>query len=262
MKKIILFVLICAGASSLSAQSGGQLYADDSAGSTPKEQTSCWQGCISLWLYSNLIVNYQRYPYENPSVSNFIIYERYMPNELQNRDQRSQFISFDSVAEEKVFPGRPYFYNADFQYGETSSGNKTMQGSLRGRFFRIIGPELEYRRVNLDGKDLNYYALGVNIPIFQFSGFMPELYVQSSHFSGVAKESGITYGFQLFSYPFKPVSFMARYGWVRLGQYNFHDKELRLGLLMWRLEPFVSWRSMRSGSINLGGYTGGVKVWF
>ena len=216
---------------------------------------SCVETCIDLlpiWFEANASINYSSYPYSHEQ-NNFICVDS--DEEYQARcfegDGSSWYLSLES--------GWQYAFD---------NGNAGF-ARLSGKIFKFFGPEFEFKRLVDDNNDkLDYYAFGINIPLFQLSGFSPDLYVQKSYLRGVIDRDGISYGIIINSYPINPISLMFRFGVQSFGNIkgedyasmDFYDYEGRLGLVFYRLEIFGGYRRISTELTKIHGPIVGIKI--
>ncbi len=281
-------------------ESGKRNTGSSSGGSSSKKGSSfdsnddndddCISSCMGdiitalgmIWYSHNFLIYYSDYPYSDPEKNSFINAMPYIflksDNELaDNRFSdngikgRSLDHEKDPVEKEKnIRPNlsdyKHYFYTLDSGYkscGDDGSGGFV---SLRGRFWKYLGPEFEAMRIS-DGKDhLAYYAAGANIPLFQNSYFSPDFYLQAVYLRGVIDMSGVAYGIIINSYPFRPVTLFLRAGQHLYTKdeysYKFIDLEGRIGLILYRFEIFAGYRRLKTEYAELKGPFTGIKFYF
>lgn len=216
----------------------------------------CVDMCIfifPLWLEANLDLEYAPYPYSHKE-NNFIC----------NDTKEQSFYG-------GCFDGRGTIWYLTLEAGGQYAFDEGNAGFARlsGKILRFFGPEFEFKRLVDENKDkLDYYAFGINIPIFQFSGFSPDIYVQAAYMRGVLDRNGISYGVIINSYPFNPVSLMFRFGvqsyrnikGEEYGSMDLYDYEGRLGIVFYRLELFGGYRRLSSDFVKIHGPIFGLKM--
>jgi hypothetical protein len=235
-----------------------------------------------LWVSHHLMVYYSDYPYGNSQKNHFVNYVAPLFGNSDGKDPGDDLLDDDiheknSSQEKKLSDEQEdseldlsayknYFYSIDGgfrDYGENGSGGFV---SLRGRFWKFIGPECEAMRID-DGKDhLDYYAIGINIPVFQNSYISPDFYIQAAYMRGVIDLDGMAYGIIINSYPFKPVTLFFRAGQQVYHkdkyEYKFIDIEGRIGLILYRFELFAGYRRVKTEYAELKGPFTGIKFHF
>ena len=234
-----------------------------------------WYGCItagSLWFVMNRSLEYSQFPYHQDEKSNFVCNYSI---DLAGEETPIQEIAVkeipDSPDVKGCFNGKSWFLTLEGGGQYAYDNGNGWGGRLSGKIFKLIGPEIEAKRI-VDRNDdhLDYYAIGVNIPIIQFSGFMPDFYLQAAYLRGIIERDGISYGIIINSYPVKPFSFMLRFGrqsygnikGEEYGNMKFYDYEGRVGVIFNRFEIFAGYRKTAALYAELKGPVAGVKVFF
>lgn len=266
---------------SKSGNSGPGSSGSGSGSSTSNDDlASCLGDCLfnsclmtgSFWFLLNHSLEYAEYPYYDNEKSNFIC--NYSVN-YKKREEPVQEISYNEISETGLtkgcFDGKDWYLTIEGGAQNAYDNGTGGFGRLSGKIFRLIGPEIEAKRlVDKNDDHLDYYALGINIPIVQFSGFMPDFYIQAAYLRGVINRSGISYGIIINSYPVKPLSFMFRFGKqsyenIKGDGYNrmkFYDYEGRAGIVISRMEIFAGYRKCATENVELKGPVVGIKVFF
>ena len=235
-----------------------------------------WDGCISpvgsLWFVMNHSLEYSKYPYYQNEKSNFICN---YSMDLTGTDTPIQEIALKEIPDSPkirgCFDGKEWFLTVEGGWQNAFDNGTGGFGRLSGKIFRLIGPEIEAKRI-VDKNDdhLDYYAIGVNIPLVQFSGFMPDFYIQAACLRGIIDRNGVSYGIIINSYPVKPLSFMLRFGrqsygnikGEEYGDMKFYDYEGRVGIIFNRFEIFAGYRKTAAIYAELKGPVAGIKVFF
>lgn len=235
-----------------------------------------WEACISplvyLWVDLNCELEYSKYPYYDTEKSNFIC--NYIISSKKQDDSKPEIIDIsmpDSSQGKGCFDGKSWFLTIEGGGQNAYDNGKGGFGRISGKIFKLLGPELEAKRL-VDKNDdyLDYYAMGVNIPIVQFSGFMPDFYVQAAFLRGVIERDGVSYGIIINSYPVRPLSLMVRFGrqsygnikGQEYGNMKFYDYEGRIGIIFNRFEIFAGYRNMEALYAEIRGPVAGVKIFF
>ena len=272
----------------------GSGMGNEGGGCTPgsdSSECSCIAPMLKLlfgpWFYHNLSIIYFPYPYshvtlfQKPDYSkdyeNFIGYcdveESSTGGLVYNQKRVSVWAEkVDGVLSRTVLE-RPeltdfknYYLTFDLGAQDLGDEGRGYFGAIRGKFWKFIGPEIEVRHMD-DGRDiLNYYAVGINISIYQISGFMPDFYLQHISFRGLMHMSGWAYGLTVHSYPVKPLALFFRMGkqyfYTDSFKYKFVDLEGRAGFLINRYELFGGYRRIKTDFAALKGPLAGVKLHF
>jgi len=241
------------------SSNSGQSFSDSSSSgqvSFDSSEEACLDACIiilPLWIGANLSLEYSPYPYSHDT-NNFIC------NDAGDEN------SYNKCFEGK---GSAWFLTLESGWQHAFDNGNAGFARLSGKIFRFFGPEFEFKRLVDDNKDkLDYYAFGINIPIFQFSGFSPDIYVQASYLRGILERNGVSYGIIINSYPIRPISLMFRFGVQSFGNIkgedygsmDFYDYEGRLGLILYRLEIFGGYRHIKTELTKIHGPVAGIKM--
>lgn len=265
-----------------SSGSGSSNSGSGSSGSGNNDLADCiggciWDGCLSfgsLWFLINHSLEYSKYPYYQDEKNNFIC--NYSIDQT-GKDSPSQVqeIAYkeipDSPKIKGCFDGKDWFLTLEGGWQNAFDNGTGGFGRISGKIFRLIGPEIEAKRiVDKNDEHLDYYAIGVNIPIVQFSGFMPDFYIQAAFLRGIIDRNGVSYGIIINSYPVRPLSFMLRFGrqsygnikGEEYGKIKFYDYEGRVGIIFNRFEIFAGYRKTAALYAELKGPVAGVKIFF
>lgn len=254
--------------SSKSGGSGSGSYG--SGGGGDECMGECTLFIFQLWFAANMYLEYDKYPYHTSGKNNFVCNYPFLNNSSAGRDPGLTETGYnDSGSGTGCFDGKKWFLTLEGggQYA-FDNGNGGF-ARLSGKIYKIIGPEFEAKRIVDDyGDHLDYYAAGVNIPIVQFSGFMPDFYIQAIFLKGVIERNGTAFGIIINSYPVKPLSFMLRFGSQSYGNIkgkdygnmDFYDYEGRIGVILNRFEFFAGYRKIGSEEVKLGGPVAGIKI--
>ena len=204
---------------------------------------------FALWMIHNLSTHYKPYPYADYSGDYFFEHDpSYFGGDVTRYESGSMKYS------------KPYYYS--IEAGRQWARDEGSGGfvSLRGKFWKFFGPELEAWRLD-DGEDkLDYYAVGLNIAIFQFDYFSLDYYGQYSRFKGVVDLKGYSNGGRITIYPGANLSLMLKAGALMYEHITFADYEGRVGYYINRVELFAGWRQIKSGAAELGGPIAGLKI--
>lgn len=241
---------------------------------------------LPLWFAVNRNLIYAPYPYHYSDRNHFICNYDIPDNEkrgdsnnsdkkadieIQNkRGMRSDSSSGIPASSKKgCFNGSSWYlaFEGGVQYA-SENGNAAF-GRISGKLFRFLGPEIEVKRLKDKNDDhLDYFALGINIPVVQFSGFSPDLYIQRAMLRGIIERKGVSYGIIVNSYPVSPLSMMLRIGVQSYENINgkefknveLHDYEYRIGVILNRFEIFAAYRHVGSDSADIKGPLAGIKL--
>ncbi|MCP4137400.1 MAG: hypothetical protein GY754_40915 [bacterium] len=265
--------------------------------SSDSSGSSCGAGCVSdffsgcfelftqaaatIWVDMNMAVHYSDYPYKAGEENNFIQYD---PKYLQKKDDAAKpapditversgtgwidpqtDIHEDEDVDEssiEIDTIKNYFYTieAGGQWARDYGG--AYSAAIGGRFWKFIGPEMEFKHTWDGSNHLVYIAAGINIPIIQHDYCTPDIYVQGSFMRGIISKNGVAFGLIFRSYPVKPLSLMFRLGTREYGSISFIDLEGRVGVILNRVEIFAGYRHITSKEASIGGPLGGIKVFF
>ncbi len=243
-------------------------------------------GCIteigkaigSIWIAHNLSAFYSSYPYEHSGEGNFIcnlpVFEEMFNKEKPdvNEDKEST-LEIDTTCEMNPPPefDHTYFITTDIGGQWARDEGSGIFATLRGKITRIIGPEIEYKRIIDDDNHLDYLAIGLNLSIFQHNYFSPDFYLQYARMSGIAALSGVAFGVIANLYPVKPLHIMIRIGKQFYSeqeseevyrQIDFIDFEWQIGFMLNRFELFAGYRHIETDYAALGGPICGIRFWF
>lgn len=244
-------------------------------------------GTFYLWWIFNYNLRYNKYPYQFHDSNNYIFHYQDLSISETEKDEEEQIdksdntnknasdensdegiINFARMNKGTGFEDKNYCYTFDTGYQYAFDNGNGIYAEIRGKFYKLIGPEIEYRRLVDDQDHLDYYAIGLNIPIVQFSGFLPDFYFQKIFLKGVIERDGYAWGLIINSYPVKPFSFMLRigeqsYNNIKGREYanmKFMDYEARAGVVYSRFEIFAGYRHMKAKEAEIKGPEIGVKI--
>jgi hypothetical protein len=246
---------------------------------------------VKLWIDVNLDVRYNKYPYQFLDSNNFIFYIEPSLKKPENRNDFKQVeinktkdlmntydIPDKSSDTEKTkhislnkgtqFEDKNYYFTIEGGYQYAFDNGNGIFATLRGKFYKLIGPEIEAKRIIDNHDHLDYYAFGLNIPIVQFSGFLPDFYFQKIFLKGIIDRDGYAYGLIINSYPIKPISLMVRIGEQSYnnikgkdyGNIKFMDYEGRIGVIYNRFEIYVGYRHIKAEYAKIEGPEFGIKI--
>ena len=211
---------------------------------------------LLIWTGSQ-VKGYTPYPYSGSAYSNFVVLEK--DASIGTKGPDVEVVIPESVQD--THPGSGFFLAIDIGGQYAYSNGMGCFASVTGRFWKYIGPELEYKRF-WDGDDyLDMYAAGLNIPLFQRSGFILELYGQGAWMRGVTRLSGWIVGGIIRSFPFQPVVLQFRCGYHVYDDIEFTDLEGRAGVILWRVEFFGGYRYLKAKYAQIDGPVFGIRVW-
>lgn len=261
------------GGSSGEGSSGGSDDVDDCLTDLLSECLGqCLASAFDLWIEVNMPVYYSDYPYSADNKKNSFIYydPAYNPegerdcSGLYDEEEEERCEEYNSSLRNSYTPSpelKHYYFTIEGGGDWFRDEGKGFHAALSGKIARFFGPEIEYRRIS-DGEDyLNYYAIGINIPLFQFDAFAPDFYAQACGMKGVLDRNGFTYGLIIHSYPVDPLVLTFRIGQQAYESIGFLDVEARAGIIINRFEFFCGWRHMKAKYASLGGLVYGVKVY-
>lgn len=225
--------------------------------SGPSENTCVCGGCIrpmfnligsiaaQLWAINNLSVAYLSAPYVS-SQTDFIYHETI---------EEGEGIPSTHGKHGYILAGGGYVYAPQFQ----SQGGNIF---VRGHFWKFFGPEIDCRMLT-DGKNyLGYYALGINLALFQHSFLSADLYIQYAIMTGLLDMKGIAYGAVFQSFPVRPLFIIIRTGGQSYPGIGFFDAEARLGVFWGNLGISGGYRCQISDDTFMGNILAGIMVCF
>lgn len=244
------------------------------------------------WVQFNFALRYNNYPYQFQDSNNFIFHyhtilqKRYpsvnnenaiinsdVPstndmNAKDDEDAAEEINDMQSLNKGTEFEDKNYYFTLEGGYQYAFDNGNGAFAALRGKFYKLIGPEIEARRIIDNNDHLDYFAFGLNIPVIQFSGFMPDLYLQKIYLKGIIERDGFAYGIIVNSYPVKPFSFMIRIGEQSYnnikgkdyGKVDFMDYEIRAGIVYNHFELFIGFRHMKAKYAEIKGPEIGLKI--
>jgi hypothetical protein len=287
-KTVVIIIILQCASGSVSLQAGLKDFSDESkqAESNKKKKSSSSSSssdddglagaCMEIvfevlfyfWYSANTSMAYAPYPYCNSaSKDNFISYEKIISDEEKDTLIENGTVSKAEIDTPK-FKGlpensRPWFYSFSAGYHWAGDDVKCGFASLRGRFYKLIGPEFEARQYrDKDGK-LSYFIAALNIPIMQHDYFSPDFYAGWGGFRGMLDKNGLALGVTLTVYPVRPVVLYGKLGMVDFDSIRYRDYEGRIGLIFNRYEVFGGYRTLYSKAIStkLHGFETGIRLW-
>ena len=282
MKKFILFVLItcslCAPVMSFGAfdeaiedsqqakqkSSKNNKSEESSTSNNSDAESSLVELFIEIFGYLWLInaeARYCPYPYSSAD-SKYLTYNDFIPVEQSENEDYSS-------------PNRCFRFSADTSFlwlKDLAIGNET---SFDCMFYPLIGfyarNILLYDHIHNDGSMGNIH-LGAIIPIFQtnpLSAYMKAGWTKwYNDVTPLLKESAFFFGFELKSYPFKPLAVKWNFGWQFYENDVFVlDSDLQAGIMLDRFEIFAGWRYLETGTENADstcwhGTSSGIRIHF
>ena len=194
-----------------------------------------------LWLAANVSVRFYDYPYMEDGVK-YVTYP-------------ALFESSGDGDGEKSVGAKPRFYR--FSCGTSAFYMRTLgygqECSFEGQAL-FIGPYFEntlYSNSLRNARD-DYQGnvkLGGQFFLFSTNPLSCSLVVQWSHWYGnnIAEEirSGISFGYDIRSYPFRPVAIQWRPVWSHFDKnVGVFESNLNAGILLGRIDVFCGWRYM------------------
>ncbi len=232
------------------------------------EVSECVGNFYALWFFANLNVRYLDYPYmKNDYDNNFVIFSpEFLDDDYvkaDRRDTKGQLKpEFSDIAKKQEFYDSGSFFYLKPEAGAlyAFSNGYGYYASLTGKFYKIIGPELEMRRLD-DGSDhLNYYAAGINISLLQYGGFLLDMHFQAAYMRGILDRNGSAAGVVMTLYPVKPITLTVKAGTQAFGKVNFFDGEVKIGVMLQRVELSTGCRYIASKSSSITSIMFGVTM--
>lgn len=215
----------------------------------------------TLWLYGNIPARYAKYPYAKNS-ENFIFKDPHALDSLDtNDDGTSDNTKNGPELDEALKKTRPFYFTFTGGYQYTDDNVHCGFASLNGKFYKIIGPQVETRYYK-DNKDyLSYSMFGVNIPIFQFNILSPDIYFGKAMMRGILDRDGFSVGGDVTLFPFKPLILHGRYGKIYMKNITYTEFGFSAGINYRRCEFFAGYRKISAEYSALKGWEAGIKMW-
>jgi hypothetical protein len=221
------------------------------------------------WAYLNSEVDFTAYPYSNHEYrNNFITYETEPSDSQKNeaiKNGETKPGEFSDLRRKSVSSdARSWFYSVTAGYHYAGDGVKCGFAAVKGRFWKLIGPEIESRTYHDSSGNLNYTNAGICIPIVQHDYFSPDFYIGWGGFRGMMNRNGVSCGVTLSVYPVRPLILYAKAGFLSFDRITYQEYEGRLGVIANRFEIFCGYRTLyaKNVSTRLAGFESGVSVWF
>jgi hypothetical protein len=246
------------------SSSSGSSSNSSASSNSSDDMDGCFDPCgeiigmiiADMYMYANFPVRYAPYPYCNSEYK-----DSFITRENVRKSSDDKFI----LSRDEGFPDntRAHYYSLSAGYHYAGDNVKCGFFSARGKFWKMIGPEAEYRMYSdKDGK-LHVFSAGLNIPLFQFDLFSPDFYIGFGGFRGMLDRNGLSIGGSLSIYPFKPVIFTMKGGVLRFDKILYREFDYRLGIILNRYELFGGYRTLYSKDISskLKGFETGIRVW-
>ncbi len=250
-----------------------------------------------LWAMHNFSVYYSDYPYNKNFDKHFVNYIKKKENKItdisfsdkndenansasshlktiQKKDNTYSLVDKNTQKDvlestDNIKPSRSlketttyknYYYSINGGGLRTKENGSGYFGKITGRFWKIIGPEIDLLRIKDDEDHLDYYALGINLPVFQNDYISPDFYIQRAMFRGILSRNGVAYGVKIKSYPVKPFSLIIKYGAINFEYINFIDFESRLGISYKHLELFIGYRLFKAEYAKINAGLAGINI--
>jgi hypothetical protein len=243
-----------------SSSSGSSSHTSNSS----NDMDGCFEPCgeiigmilADMYMYANYPVRYAPYPYCNNEYK-----DSFITREKVDKSSDGKF----TLSRDENFPDntRTHYYSLAAGYHYAGDNVKCGFFSARGKLWKMIGPEAEYRMYSdKDGK-LHVYTVGLNIPLFQFDWFSPDFYIGFGGFRGMLDRHGLSIGGSLSIFPFKPVIFTMKGGVLRFDKIEYREFDYKLGIILNRYEIFGGYRTLYSKEISskLKGFETGIRIW-
>jgi hypothetical protein len=223
--------------------------------SHPSSNTCICGGCIKpmfdlmgsiaakLWAINNLSVAYMSAPYISEE-TDFVRHES---------SEEGEPLTSAPGKHGYILAGGGYVYAPQFN----SQGGNIF---LRGHIWKFFGPEIDCSMLT-DGKYyLGYYALGINLALFQHSFLSADLYIQYAIKTSVLDLKGASYGAIFQSFPARPLFITARVGGQSYPGIGFLDLEARLGVFFGHFGLSGGYRCQISEDTFMGNFLAGIMV--
>lgn len=218
------------------------------------------------WAYVNFNVRYAKYPYSGKIDDNFIAWnsietEKHKPDLFTSVMNPGAAAAEEKEREKFRKRTRPFYFTVSGGYQRTRDGVNCGFASLSGRVYKLIGPEFETRYYR-DGKDhLSYTMLGINVPVFQWDYFSPDVYIGKTFMSGIVQLDGFAAGVNVTSYPFRPFILHGRFGRIYMKDITYNEWAASLGVIYRRVELYAGYRSISAKYARLQGFEFGTRLW-
>lgn len=248
--------------------SSGSSSGGSSSSSDDESDAICSDACIELygvlavvWVVQNMSVSYLDYPYQkNDADRNYVIPHDINEDDSDTTGSVTKKADTNNRTEDKYT--KPFYFTIEGGRQWCGDEGTAWYGAISGKFYKIIGPELEFKRTMDESDRLDYYAFGLNIPLFQFPGIIPDLYFQKAYMRGIIDRSGYALGVNVSIFPVRPLVLSARYGRQVYDEIYFHDYGCRIGIMLYRFQVFAGYRKIRAEYAKIGGFEAGLKLYF
>jgi hypothetical protein len=120
----------------------------------------------------------------------------------------------------------------------TEDGSYGGLASFQGRFFPLLGPDIDTRLFLSDPTSLNLTTAGLDLALVQHDYFGWSLYGKGAFFRGDIERNGFAYGSSFLLYPAPPASLRVRAGGISFENIDFAQLEAALTFHLGRWELF------------------------
>lgn len=252
------------------SNSGGSSSGDScSSDGDGEDCTGCLElalGIMVLWYTANDAVSYLDYPYaDNPYGRNYVLQDEiFIEDNSGNASEKNADLSPDSnnnTAHTETDGGKPWYFTIEGGMQWCGDEGAAFYAAISGKIYKFFGPEIEAKRTD-DGKDtLDYYALGINMPLFQFPGCIPDFYVQAAFMRGILEHNGYALGINVSIFPARPFVLNLRFGMQDYGKVTFLDYGAQIGIIYNRFQFFGGYRRIEAEYAEIGGFEAGIKCY-
>ena len=190
-----------------------------------------------LWLVNNGLVTFEQYPYAND--------DKYLHFDVSKEDDKNRFYRYS-------------LSSGIFWLPEFSSGIETV---FEGYIFKMFGPYFENTvfgdlSATTAPFSVNYnsvygnFKIGGQFAIVQSNPLSFSIYMQWVRWYGITGQpwsndkNGLTLGFNMRSYPFKPLTLEWKFGAevMNPSEDTFIESDLKAGIMINRMEIYLAWK--------------------
>lgn len=206
-----------------------------------------------IWFYNNSATTYGEYPYAERNFVHMPIAGLAM-----------------MTGETTGYPAREknHWYSAELQGFRLEGIGDGTWFTLRGNAWRFFGPYIDGILILDDKSWFQAARIGASFTLFQSDPLSMNLYGQWNSWNGILDKNGASLGFDIQSFPVKPLALHARMGFQTFNRFAVAEAEVRAGILVERWEVFAGWRWWDLQTVkgsHIKDYSGpfaGTAVWF
>jgi hypothetical protein len=189
---------------------------------------------LRLWLYVNVLVEYDEYPY---ATGRYIRYG--------DQQESWKFYRFSVGSDLFIAP-------------DNGAG---AQSTFEGKIFPLLGPRFEVMSLFDGSERLHIALLGGTISLFQSSWLSADAYVQWAAMRGILHRDGMAAGLILTSYPFDPIGVTLTFGTQEYdGGLSMEEFSLAVSRHFGRLSAYAGWKSLSAPEYSIEGPFVGLRA--